>query len=154
MPNEGNRAMQDYHPISRAAHVIERSGLAMAGAMCGTFVAAQLAKADIAAFDTVGFTAAMVLAGMIAFYLGIDVPGLPASGARHRSRVEPVELLSAAGTFLAAMAALISVCAIVLDEAPPRAWELVISAWWLVGTAMQISAGSIARMRLAGKATA
>ncbi len=151
MPNEGNHAMQDYCLISRAAHVIVRSGLAMAGAMCGTFVAAQLAKADFAAFDTFGFTAVMVLAGMIAFYLGIDIPWLPASGARHRPRVEPVELLSAAGTFLAAVAALISVCAIVLDEAPHRAWELVIGSWWLVGTAMQISAGSIARLRLARK---
>ena len=154
MLNEGNRAMHDYYLISRAVHVVERSGLAMAGAMCGTFVAAQLAKADIAAFGTDGFTAAMVLAGMIAFYLGIDIPRLPAGLARHRLRVEPVEWLSAAGTFLAAMAALISVGAIVLDETPHRAWELAISAWWLVGTTMQISAGSIARMRLAGKVAA
>jgi hypothetical protein len=151
MPNEGNHAMQDYYLISRAAHVIGRSGLAMAGAMCATFVAAQLAKTDIVALDTFGFTAAMVLAGMIAFYLGIDIPWLPAGGVRHPPRVEPVELLSAAGTFLAAVAALISVCAIVLDEAPHRAWEFVIGSWWLVGTAMQISAGSIARLRLARK---
>ena len=46
-----NAAMQDYLLISRVAHVIERSGLAMAGAMCGTFVGAQLAKADVAPFE-------------------------------------------------------------------------------------------------------
>jgi len=102
MLNEKNSLMQDYDLVSRAAHVIERSGLAMAGAMCGTFVAAQLAKAGIAPFDSVGFTAAMVLVGMIGFYLGIDIPRLPVRVARHRPRVEPVELLSAAGTFLAA----------------------------------------------------
>jgi hypothetical protein len=154
MLNEQNSAMHDYYLISRALHVIERSGLAMAGAMCGTFVAAQLAKADIAAFGTLGFTAAMVLAGMIAFYLGIDIPRLPAGAARHRPRIEPAEWLSAAGTFLAAMAALISVCAIVLDETPHRAWELAISAWWFAGTIIQISAGSIARVRLARKVVA
>src|SRR5260370_4657722 len=71
----------------------------------------------------------------------------PGQRRRHRPRVEPVELLSAAGTFLAAVAALISVCAIVLDEAPHRAWELVIGSWWLVGPPMQISARSIAPLR-------
>jgi hypothetical protein len=152
MLNENNSPMQDYCLVSRAAHVIERSGLAMAGAMCGTFVAAQLAKASIAPFDSVGFVAAMVLVGMIGFYLGIDIPRQPARVARRRPRVEPVELLSAAGTFLAAMAALISVGDIVLDEAPQHVWELVIGVWWLVGIMLQISAGSIARLQLAQKA--
>ena len=151
MLNENNSQMQDYYLVSRAAHVIERSGLAMAGAMCGTFVAAQLAKASIAPFDSVGFVAAMVLVGMIGFYLGIDIPRHPRV-ARRRPRVEPVELLSAAGTFLAAMAALISVGDIVLDEAPQHVWELVVGVWWLVGIMLQISAGSIARLRLAQKA--
>ena len=32
--------------ISRAAHVIERSGLAIAGALCGLFVAALLLRAN------------------------------------------------------------------------------------------------------------
>jgi hypothetical protein len=151
MLNERNSAMHDYYLISRAAHVIERSGLAMAGALCGTFVAAHLANADIAPFDSVGFTASMVMVGMIGFYLGIDIPRLPA---RRRPRLDPAELLSATGTFLAATAAVVSVGAIVLDEAPQRAWEFVIGSWWLVGSIMQISAGSIARMRLAQKAAA
>jgi hypothetical protein len=153
MLNERNSAMHDYYLVSRAAHVIERSGLAMAGALCGTFVAAHLANAVIAPFDSVGFTAAMVLVGMIGFYLGIDIPRLPA-GARRRPGLDPAELLSATGTFLAAIAAVVSVGAIVLDETPQPAWEFVIGAWWLVGSIMQISAGSIARMRFARKAAA
>jgi hypothetical protein len=151
MLNEKSSPMQDYYLVSRAAHVIERSGLAMAGAMCGMFVAAQLAKAGIAPFDTVGFAATMVLVGMIGFYLGIDIPRLPARIARHRPAVE---LLSAAGTFLAAIAALISVGDIVLDEAPQHVWELVVGLWWLGGVMLQISAGAIARLRLAQKAAA
>ena len=37
--------------ISRAAHVVERTGLAMAGAMGGTFVAAYLARASTEPFE-------------------------------------------------------------------------------------------------------
>ena len=149
MLNEQNSAMHDYYLISRALHVIERSGLAMAGAMCGTFVAAQLAKADIAAFGTLGFTAAMVLAGMIAFYLGIDVPRLPAGVARHQPRLEPVELLSASGTFLTAMAALVSVTVIILDETLQLTATVVVGSAWLIGATMQVGAGAIARLRTA-----
>jgi len=65
--------------ISRVAHVMERSGLAMAGAICGTFVATLLARADGAVFESVGFFASMVLIGMIGFYLGIDIPRRPAT---------------------------------------------------------------------------
>ena len=67
MSNRKNTAMQDYYLISRVAHVIERSALAMAGAMCGTFVGAQMMKAHVALFDSVGFITMMVLIGMIGF---------------------------------------------------------------------------------------
>ncbi|MEO8321250.1 MAG: hypothetical protein ABJA75_03180 [Bradyrhizobium sp.] len=140
-----NTAMQDYILISRVAHVIERSGLAMAGAMCGTFVGAQLAKANVALFESVGFIASMILIGMIAFYVGIDVPRVPARS--ERESVDAVEVLSAAGTFLATVAALISVFSIVFDEAPQRLWEFVVGSWWLGGVTMQIAAGSIGRLR-------
>jgi hypothetical protein len=143
--------------VSRVAHVVERIGLAMSGAMCGTFVAAYLARASIDPFDSIGFIGSMVLIGMIAFYLGIDIPGLRAShvklGAKRRiPRWDTVELLSASGTFLAAVAALTSVCAIVFDEAPQRMWEFVVSCWWLLGVGMQIGAGAIGRLRLANRA--
>src|ERR1700676_1223768 len=103
--------------VSRVAHVVERTGLAMSGAMCGTFVAAYLARASIDPFDSIGFIASMILIGMIGFYLGIDIPRLRAShiGSGTRPpmpRWDTVELLSATGTFLAAVAALTSVYAI------------------------------------------
>ena len=141
-----NITMQDYILVSRVAHVIERSGLAMAGAMCGTFVGAQLAKSHVALFESVGFIASMILIGMVAFYVGIDVPRVPA--ASERERVDAAEVLSAAGTFLAAVAALIAVFSIVFDEAPQRAWEFVVGSWWLGGVTMQIAAGSIGRLRM------
>jgi hypothetical protein len=131
-------------PISRLAHVVERVGLAMSGATCGTFVAAQLAKADDA-FGSVAFIASMILFGIAGFYLGIDIP--PNPFASRGARVDPVELLSAVGTFLAAIAALTSVYAMVFDVLPPWLWEFVAGAW-LPGVLMQIVAGWIGRLRL------
>ena len=60
---------------------------------------------------------------------------------------DPVELLSATGTFLAAIAALISVCAFVLDETPQGLGEFVVGSWWMLGIVMQIGAGAIGRLR-------
>jgi hypothetical protein len=143
--------------ISRVAHVVERTGLAMAGAMGGTFVAAYLARASIEPFDSVGFIASMVLIGTIGFYLGIDIPRMRGPTVNRAVKgsgpgVDPVELLSATGTFLAAVAALASVYAIVFDEVPQRVWEFVIGSWWLLGVVMQISAGLIGRSRPVNKA--
>jgi hypothetical protein len=142
--------------MSRAAHVVERIGLAMSGAMCGTFVAAYLARASIATFDSIGFIMSMILIGIFGFYLGIDIPQLRAPDAsravnRPAPSADPVELLSAIGTFLAAVAALASVYAIVFDEVPQRLWEFMIGCWWLLGAIMQIGAGSIGRLRLTNK---
>jgi hypothetical protein len=143
--------------LSQVAHVVERIGLAMSGAMCGTFVAAYLARARIDTFDSIGFIMSMILIGIIGFYLGIDIPQLRASHASRAGngpalRADPVELLSAIGTFLAAVAALASVYAIVFDEVPQRVWEFLIGCWWLLGAFMQIGAGSLGRLRLANKA--
>ena len=138
--------------ISRAAHVVGRTGLAMSGAMCGTFVAALLSRAGTELFDSAGFAASMVLAGMIGFYLGVDIPGLRSSPVHPTAvlaKADPVEWLSAAGTFLAAIAALISVYAFVFDEMPQRAWDFTFGSWWLLGIAMQVSAGLLGRLRLA-----
>ena len=153
MFSEANAGTNRRLLISRVAHVVERSGLAMTGAACGTFVAAQLSKAGVAPFDSLGFVAAMILIGAIGFYLGIDIPRLRAASREfgsHRPmlRWDGVELLSATGTFLAAMAALVSVYAIVFDEAPQRLWEFAIGSWWLIGVAMQIGAGALGRLRL------
>jgi hypothetical protein len=143
--------------VSRFAHVVGRIGLSMSGAICGTFVAAYMARIDTETFDSVGFIASMILVGMIGFYLGIDIPDMKAhrtSGAAGDSGliVDPVELLSATGTFPAAVAALVSVYVIVFDELPQRVWEFVVGSWWLFGVVMQIGAGATARLRFAGKA--
>jgi hypothetical protein len=139
--------------FSRVAHVLERAGLAMSGAIGGTFVAAYLARANIEAFDSIGFIASMILIGVFGFSLGVDIPRLRISdkalGARHPvPQRDSVELLGATGTFLAAAAALISVYAIVFDAAPQRMWEFAIGCWWLIGVVMQIGAGAIGRLRL------
>uniref|UniRef100_A0A973W8J3 Uncharacterized protein n=2 Tax=Bradyrhizobium septentrionale TaxID=1404411 RepID=A0A973W8J3_9BRAD len=132
--------------VSRAAHVMQRTGLAMAGAMAGTFVAAQLAKGNVAVFSTLAFIATTIVVGAVGFYLGIDIPKLTV---RATGRIDVVELLSAGGIFLAALAALVSVYGIVFDEIPPRAWEFVIGSWWFGGVVMLATAGLVGRQRLA-----
>jgi hypothetical protein len=130
------------------------SALAMAGAMCGTFVAAQLSQTEIALFGSLGFIVTMVLIGTIGFYLGIDIPRPPWLTIGARPRLDPVDLLSATGTFFAAIAALIAVYGLVFDVAPQRFSETVICSWWVLGVVLQTGAGSIGRLRLARRATA
>jgi hypothetical protein len=137
--------------IVQIVQVVGRLGLSMAGAMCGTFVAALLTMTNAAVFDS-AFIALMVLVGILGFYLGIDVPDLRGSLASHdfeRPRIDPIELLSKIGTFLAAIAALISVYAFVFDEAPRRSFEYIVASWWMVGVVLQIGAGLIGRIHLA-----
>jgi hypothetical protein len=140
--------------LSRSAHVLERIGLALTGASCGLFVAAHVARADIDLLGSVAGVLAMMLYGAAGFYLGIDLPPVPPDHRMHLplrhglgSRAEAVELLSAAGTFLAAVAAIVSVSSIVLDETPLRSTAVLISLGWAIGATMQIAAGIIARMR-------
>jgi hypothetical protein len=149
MRHETNVAIEQRRAISRLAHVIERMGLAMAGALCGLFVAANVIRADVA-LDSIGFILSMCLVGTAGFYLGIDIPRSRAIDLRNRSftmGVNPVEWLSAAGTLLAAMAALLSVASIVLDEPREPAMTMMIGCGWLVGATMQIGAGAMARLR-------
>lgn len=123
----------------------------MSGAVGGTFMAALLSRVGSDLFDSAGFIASMVFGGMIGFYLGIDIPRLrssPVNPAAVLAKPDPVEWLSGAGTFLAAIAALISVYAFVFDEMPQRAWDFTFGSWWLLGIAMQVSAGLLGRLRL------
>src|SRR5436309_9428772 len=140
--------------ISRWAHVFERIGLALAGGSCGLFVAADAARVDVGLFSSPLTVLAIMLYGAAGFYLGIDLPPAPPD---HRlplpltrnlgSRADAVELLSAAGTFLAAVAAVVSVSSIVLDETAHAATALLISFGWGAGASMQIASGIIARTR-------
>jgi hypothetical protein len=136
--------------ISRWAHVLERIGLALTGASCGLFVAAHVGKANIDLIGSAGIVLAMMLYGAAGFYLGIDLPPAPPDHRmllpqRHGSKADAVDLLSAAGTFLAAVAAVVAVSSIVLDEAAHAGMALLISFGWGIGTTLQIAAGVIAR---------
>ena len=138
--------------IVQIVQVTGRLGLSMAGAMCGTFVAAQLTMTNAELFGSAGFIALMVLVGILGFYLGIDLlrvrgsltePELDCKG------IDSIELLCKIGTLLAAIAALISVYAFVFDETLRGSFEYMVASWWMIGVALQIGAGLIGRIRLA-----
>jgi hypothetical protein len=140
--------------ISRSAHVLERIGLALTGGSCGLFVAAHIGRADIDLIGSASSVFAMMMYGAAGFYLGIDLPHPPAGHEMHLplhpglgSKADAVELLSAAGTFLAAVAAVISVSSIVLDDTPHPASAILICLAWAVGATLQIAAGIIARKK-------
>jgi hypothetical protein len=140
--------------VRKFAHVLERIGLAMAGAASGLFVAALVGTSH-AALTNQAFLLLMMLGGAVGFYLGIDTPPLPfhANGDGHPAegtwvgKIDTPELLSAVGTFLAAGSAFASVAVIILRHDPHPVWIGLIMAGWSVGVTMQIIAGAIARLR-------
>jgi hypothetical protein len=133
--------------IRNFAHVLERSGLALAGAACGVFVAAHVGS-SISVLTTQGFLLVMMIVGAIGFYLGIDTPPLPFHDDRlAEPKVDSAEFLTAVGTFLATLAAFSSVAVIILRQEPHIAWTILIMLGWSLGVAMQIIAGAIARVR-------
>ena len=140
--------------ISRWAHVLERTGLALTGASCGLFVAAHVGRANIDLIGSAATVLAMMLYGAAGFYLGIDLPRVAPDHKMHLplrhglgSTWDTVEWLSAAGTFLAGAAAVVSVSSIVLDETAHAPTAILISLCWGIGTTMQIAAGIITRTR-------
>ncbi len=139
--------------VRKSAHVLERLGLAMAGAACGLFVGI-LVGTSVAALTSQGFLLLMMIAGAVGFYLGIETPPLPFHPTRggpsndgSDGQIDAAEFLTAAGTFLATGSAFASVGIIVLRHEPHIAWTSMIMAGWVVGVAMQIIAGAIARLR-------
>ena len=134
------------------AHTLERSGLALAGAACGMFVGAHVGS-SIGALTTQGFLLVMMISGAAGFYLGIDTPPMHfIRSTRPRSkasapRIDAPEFLTALGTFLATLAAFVSVGVIVMRENPAPVWTCLVLLAWIAGVAMQIVAGAIARMR-------
>ena len=139
--------------VRKAAHVLERIGLAMAGAACGLFVAVHVGS-SIAVLTSQGFLVVMMTGGAIGFYLGIDTPplafqqpnGEPSKGGSVGT-IDTAEFLSAVGTFLSTLTAFVSVGVIVLRENPRIIWTIIIMLGWVVGLMMQIVAGAIARTR-------
>jgi hypothetical protein len=102
--------------VRRFAHVLERIGLAMAGAASGLFVGIHVGS-SITALTSQGFLLIMMVSGAVGFYLGIDTPPVPfhpLDDEDTSSNVDSAEFLSAVGTFLAALVAFASVGIIVL----------------------------------------
>ncbi|MDF3808797.1 MULTISPECIES: hypothetical protein [Rhodopseudomonas] len=137
--------------VRKAAHLLERSGLAMAGAASGMFVGAHVGS-SIHWLTSWGFLLAMMAGGAIGFYLGIDIPRLDfrsrAGGGDALGRIDTAEFLSAVGTFLASLTAFVAVGVVVLRSEPYLLWTAMIMLGWLAGIAMQIGAGIIARRAL------
>jgi hypothetical protein len=137
--------------VRKFAHVLERLGLAMAGAASGLFVAAHVGS-SVSALTSQGFLLLMMLGGAIGFYLGIDAPQLSfntdnGNAADSKTRIDSAEFLSAVGTFLAAFAAFASVGIIIFRHDPHIVWTALIMAGWVFGISMQTVAGAIARVR-------
>jgi hypothetical protein len=138
--------------VRRFAHVLERIGLAMAGAASGLFVGIHVGS-SITALTSLWFLLIMMVSGAVGFYMGIDTPPDPLhlhDDEGSSSKVDTAEFLSAAGTFLATLAAFSSVGIIVLRQEAQIVWTTLILLGWTVGVLMQIVAGAIARVR--GKA--
>ena len=135
--------------VRKFAHILERLGLAMAGAASGLFVAVHVGS-SVSALTSQAFLLLMMIGGAVGFYLGIDTPQLtfhPVSADVAKRKIDAAELLSAIGTFLASLAAFFSVGVIVLRSEPHIGWTFVIMAGWVFGVTMQIVAGTIARTR-------
>ena len=138
--------------VRKFAHVLERLGLAMAGAASGLFVAA-LVGSTFALLTSQAFLLVMMIGGAVGFYLGIDTPPLPFHPTNSLAsnggtgKIDRAEFLSAVGTFLATFSAFASVGLIVLRHEPHVGWIAMIMAGWVVGVTMQIIAGAIARTR-------
>ena len=87
----------------------------MAGASSGLFVGVHVGS-SFAALTSQGFLAVMMIGGAIGFYLGIDTPPQTFHGSNAEpskggssGKVDTPEILTAAGTFLATLAAVVSV---------------------------------------------
>jgi hypothetical protein len=137
--------------VRKFAHVLERLGLAMAGAASGLFVGAHVGT-SFAALTSEGFLLLMMLGGAIGFYLGIDTPQLAfhsenGNTSSSKTQIDAAEFLSAVGTFLAAFSAFASVGIIIFRHDPHILWTSLIMAGWVFGISMQIVAGAIARLR-------
>jgi hypothetical protein len=135
------------------AHILERVGLALIGAAAGMFVGIQTG-ASIPVFTNTTFLLAMTIAGATGFYLGIDLPShrfqgisVDLPGNRLDGRIDASELLAAAGTLLAALAAFASAGLLVLGLDTTRSLAASLLAVWGVGVLMQIAAGAVARWR-------
>jgi hypothetical protein len=136
--------------LIKSAHILERIGLAAVGASCGLYVGATLLRQKGGLFESGWIVPITMLYGALSYYVGIDLSGNV--GRRPKSSIseewngsEPAEIMSAAGTFGAAIAATVSVSILVLDQNLPNALTGFVAGCWAVGSSLQVAAGTIAR---------
>jgi hypothetical protein len=131
--------------LIKSAHFLERIGLATIGGSCGMYVAAALMRLEHELFGSGWFILLMMLYGAFSFYVGIDLPRHRAQGLPDARQTDAAEIFSAAGTFIAAIAAFLSVSMIVVDQVVSHGLIVVIVCCWAIGSSVQIAAGTIAR---------
>ncbi|MDA9404874.1 hypothetical protein [Bradyrhizobium sp. CCBAU 45389] len=136
--------------LIKSAHILERIGLAAVGASCGLYVGATLLRQKGGLFESGWIVLLTMLYGAISCYVGIDLSGNVArkpksSISEEWTGSEPAEIMSAAGTFGAAIAATLSVSILVLDQNLPNGLIGFVAGCWVVGSSLQVAAGTMAR---------
>ncbi|MDE5442701.1 hypothetical protein GWG65_14825 [Bradyrhizobium sp. CSA207] len=136
--------------LIKAAHLLERIGLAAIGASCGLYVGATLLRQRGGLFEGGWIVLLMMLYGALSCYVGIDLScnvarkSVP-SISEEWNGSEVAEIMSAAGTFGAAIAATLSVSILVLDQNLPNGLIGFVAGSWVVGSSLQVAAGTMAR---------
>jgi hypothetical protein len=134
--------------LMKSAHVLERIGLAAIGGSCGLFVAEGLMRRGTELSVSGWIVILMMLYGAFSFYVGIDLPAQK-STRRLPEEWDPgtdaAEIFSAAGTFLAGIAAFLSVSIVALDDPVRDGLTLLVGCCWAIGSSIQIASGAIAR---------
>jgi hypothetical protein len=136
--------------LIKSAHLLERIGLATIGGSCGLFVAEGLMRRGTELSVSGWIVLLMVLYGAFSFYVGIDLPGRPAQRSTPNLPAEwnptdAAEIFSAAGTFLAGIAAFLSVCIVAFDQPVRDGLTVLVGCCWAIGSSLQIASGAIAR---------
>jgi hypothetical protein len=136
--------------LIKSVHLLERIGLAAVGATCGLYVGATLLRQKGEFFGGGWIVLLTMLYGAVSFYVGIDLSRTFArtsisSTSEQYDGSEAVEVMSAAGTFTAAIAAALSVSILVLDQSLPNGLLVFVAGCWMVGSSLQVAAGTIAR---------
>jgi hypothetical protein len=137
--------------LVKSAHILERIGLATIGGSCGLFVAEGLMRRGDELSVSGWIVLLMMLYGAFSFYVGIDLPSRPAQRSAPGLPEEwcpgtdAAEIFSAAGTFLAGIAAFLSVGIVALDEPVRDGLTVLVGCCWAIGSSLQIASGAIAR---------
>jgi hypothetical protein len=136
--------------LIKSAHFLERIGLAAVGGACGLYVGAILMRNGSELFESGWIVVLTMLYGALSYYVGIDLAGSKAR--KWKSAIseewdgsDAAEIISAAGTFGAAIAAALSVSIIVLDQKIPDGLIAFIAGCWVTGSSLQVVAGTMAR---------